>query len=289
MKRVLSVLLVLIMVLLGGCAPKKANYTVRFYDGETIRLIAEVEMENGALLTVPDELMRDGQSVKGLYMTTTLSDEYSEGTKVTRDMAVFVVWQDGTGEEPTEPEDPTDSTEETQAPDKVIFDPNIGDIDMSFDEQTHAWYAEVALEAGAEVVVTDRVSGGVWKLGTVETAGSYMAEFSFQDTADIVDRVILEPIGYYVVGTCGNGGWEKDVTVTNTKFRMTPDGAVYVLEAGFGDGDIGADNKVTFKVARGAAGRVTNWYGDVNGNNLSVAPGNHTITFDPVSAEVLFG
>ncbi len=284
MKRVLSVLLVLVMVLLVGCAPKKASYTVRFYDGETIRLIAEVEMKNGAELTVPDEVMRDGQGVKGLYMTSTLSAKYPEGTKVTKDMVVFIQWQDGTAEVPTDPETPTEKP--TEEPTQGAFDPAIGDISMIFDEETNVWHAEVALEAGAEVTVTDRSSGETWKLGTAGNTGSYMALIYFEDGAP---NVQLEEIGYYVVGTCGDGGWEKDVTATNEKYRMTLDGGVYTIDVSFGDGDIGIDGKVTFKVARGAAGRVTNWYGDASGNNLSVAPGNHTITFDPASQEVLFG
>jgi hypothetical protein len=286
MKKIISVLLVLTMVLLGGCAPRKANYTVRFYDGETIRLIAEVEMKSGAELTVPDELIPDGQGVKGLYMTSTLSAKYPEGTKVTKDMVVFIQWQDGTGEVPTDPEQPTEEPTATQGPTEGAFDPAIGDIPMILNEETGAWHAEVVLEAGAEAVATDRSTGETFKLGTAANTGSYIAVIYFEDGAA---NVLLEEIGYYVVGTCGNGGWEKDVTAANTKYRMTLEDGVYMIDVSFGDGDIGIDNKVTFKVARGAAGVVTNWYGDANGDNLSVDAGNHTITFDPASQEVLFG
>ena len=282
MKRALSVLLVLVMVLLGGCAPKKANYTVRFYDGETIRLIAEVEMKNGAELTVPAEVMKEGAGVKGLYMTSTLSAKYPEGTKVTKDMVVFIEWKYG-DEESADPEMPTEDSTDVQNPTQADF--TIGDIPMVFDEETNTWHAEVVLEAGAEAVATDKATGETYKLGVATDAGSYMALVRLGDG----EANVLEQIGYYVVGTCGDGGWEKDVTASNTKYRMTLDGAVYVLEAAFGDGDIGVDNKVTFKVARGAAGRVTNWYGDANGDNISVDPGNHTITFDPAAQEVLFG
>ncbi len=283
MKKGLSVLLILVMVLLGGCTPKKANYTVRFYDGETIRLIAEVEMKNGAELTVPDEVMKEGAGVKGLYMTSTLSAKYPEGTKVTKDMVVFIEWQYGTEETPTDPQTPTEDPTDVQNPTQADF--AIGDIPMVFDEETNTWHAEVVLEAGAEAVATDKATGETYKLGVATDAGSYMALVRLGDG----EANALEQIGYYVVGTCGDGGWEKDVTATNEKYRMTLDGGVYAIDVSFGDGDIGVDGKVTFKVARGAAGRVTNWYGDANGDNLSVAPGNHTITFDPNSAEVLFG
>lgn len=285
MKKWFSVLLVLAMILLGGCAPKKADYTVKFYDGETVRYITEVQMKADSLLTVPDEIVNEeeGRSVKGLYMTSTLSAKYPEGTKVTSDMVVFIAWQYD-GEEPEMPtQEPTEEPTDPQGPAQAEY--VIGDIPMVFDEEMNTWHAEIVMEAGAEAIATDRSTGETFKLGVATNAGSYMALLRLGDG----EANVLEQIGYYVVGTCGDGGWEKDVTVTNTKYRMTLDGGVYVIDVSFGDGDIGADNKVTFKVARGAAGVVTNWYGDASGNNLSVAPGNHTITFDPASQEVLFG
>lgn len=285
MKKGLCFLLALTMLLVWGCAPKE-TCTVKFYDGETIRLITEVQMEKGSALTVPDIAIKEGCSVKGLYMTSTLSAKYPDGTKVTEDMVVFIEWQYPEGEEPTDTQTPSESTGSTEGPAEGTSDLAVGDTGMTLNEETQTWHAEVVLEAGAEAVVTDRAGGETWKLGTADSAGSYMALIWFEEgTANVV----LEKIAYYVVGTCGNGGWAADAVSTNTAYQMIPEGDVFVLDAEFGDGDIGADGKVTFKVARGAAGVVTNWYGNEEGESFSVAPGNHTITFDPATAEVLFG
>ncbi len=49
-----------------------------------------------------------------------------------------------------------------------------------------------------------------------------------------------------------------------------------------------AENKVAFKVAYGCGGRVANenWFGTADGGNITVDPGDYTITLDPATGEV---
>ena len=73
---------------------------------------------------------------------------------------------------------------------------------------------------------------------------------------------------------------------------MTEQDGKYVLNVTFTDGETAdwADNKVAFKVVYGCGGRVANefWYGD-GMDNITVDPGEYTITFDPATGTVTVG
>lgn len=96
---------------------------------------------------------------------------------------------------------------------------------------------------------------------------------------------------YYVVGTCGNKAWGGDAIETNEAYQMkAAEDGTYTLDVNFteADTDSWTDGKVAFKVVYGACGRVANeyWFGTETGDNIMVAPGAYTITFDPASKTV---
>ena len=102
--------------------------------------------------------------------------------------------------------------------------------------------------------------------------------------------IIAEKPAYYVVGTCGNGGWAADANAGNTGYMMTEQDGKYVLTATFTESEIAdwADNKVAFKVVYGCGGMVANenWFGAEGMGNITVDPGTYTITFDPATGAV---
>ncbi len=102
--------------------------------------------------------------------------------------------------------------------------------------------------------------------------------------------IIAEEPAYYVVGTCGNGGWAADVTAENTAYKMAEQDGKYVLNVTFTDSEIAdwADNKVAFKVAYGCGGKVANenWFGAEGFGNITADPGTYTITYDPATGAV---
>ena len=71
---------------------------------------------------------------------------------------------------------------------------------------------------------------------------------------------------------------------------MTEQDGKYVLSVTFTEEEIvdWADNKVAFKVVYGCGGRVANeyWYGGDGGANITVDPGDYTITFDPAAGTI---
>ena len=119
----------------------------------------------------------------------------------------------------------------------------------------------------------------------------FFIELELVDGAPVLKGdIVAETPAYYVVGTCGNGGWAADANAENTKYRMTEKDGKYVLDVEFTESEAAdwADNQVAFKVAYGCGGRVANefWYGTEDGGNITVAPGSYTITLDPATGSV---
>ncbi len=161
------------------------------------------------------------------------------------------------------------------------------------------WYCEADVpEEGGEFGVKNAATGdwysaeGNTKNITLD-AGHYMffIELELVDGKPVlVGDIVAEEPGYYVVGTCGSAGWAVDANADNTAYRMTEQDGKYVLNVTFTQEETAdwADNKVAFKIAYGCGGRVANenWFGMEDGSNITVDPGDYTITLDPATGEV---
>ncbi len=158
----------------------------------------------------------------------------------------------------------------------------------------YIWYGEFdAAEAGEFGV--KNYGSEAWFAGEdgknipVE-AGHYMVFVKLTADNTLAAPIVVGKPAYYVVGTCGNGGWAADAIETNEAYKMVAnEDGTYSLKVTFTDKDTAdwADGKVAFKVAYGVGGMVANefWWGDA-GNNILVAPGEYTITFDPATGTV---
>ncbi len=161
------------------------------------------------------------------------------------------------------------------------------------------WYCEADVpEGGGEFGVKNAATGDWYssennsKNITLD-AGHYMffIELELVDGKPVlVGDIVAEEPGYYVVGTCGSAGWAADANAGNTAYKMTEKDGKYVLDVTFTKDEIAdwADNKVAFKVAYGCGGRVANenWFGTAEGGNITVDPGDYTVTLDPATGEV---
>ncbi len=285
MKKTLCILLSAVLLLLWGCHSVQ-TYTVRFYSGADTRVHWDVEVAEGSALEVPKELIsQQGQEVEGLYRNAALSDKYANSTRVTNNMVVFIDWAE---EKPTE-----EILEESFAPVAVgswgLSQP------LTQDGETLLWYAEIEVPGDGEISVRN----GDTPLGTAVKAdplgGTYMIYVAMEQSADGMltpkgDIVVGKP-DYYVVGTCGNGKWGEDATESNTQYRMSYEGGVYVLNVTFTEAEATQEGMVAFQVAYGCGGMVAgeHWYGDGDGENFLVSPGAHSISFDPETGEVSLG
>lgn len=166
------------------------------------------------------------------------------------------------------------------------------------------WYCEADVpEGGGEFGVKNAAteawysspdeSGSPNKVNIQVEEGHYMFFIQLEVTADgtqLAAPIVAEAPAYYVVGTCGNGGWASDANAENTAYKMTEQDGKYVLEVTFTDSETAdwADNKVAFKVVYGCGGRVANehWHGTETGDNITVDPGTYTITYDPATGAV---
>lgn len=98
--RVLLVcLLALTMILACACTnepdptePSASTWKVTFYESDETTVLAEVEVEDGQTVTIP-ELTKDGYIVEGFYATPALLLPFDEAAPITADTAVFVAWQ----------------------------------------------------------------------------------------------------------------------------------------------------------------------------------------------------
>ena len=170
--------------------------------------------------------------------------------------------------------------------------------DMTRNGDDLIWYCEADVPEGGGEFGIKNADNGDWFSSEGNTKNIQLEEghYMFFIELELVDgrpqlkgEIVAEAPAYYVVGTCGNGGWAADANAENTAYRMTEQDGKYVLDVTFTDGETAdwADNKVAFKVVYGCGGRVANeyWYGD-GMDNLTVDPGDYTITFDPATGTV---
>lgn len=181
----------------------------------------------------------------------------------------------------------------TDAQEEYVFQLVAGNAEMTQYQDAWTWYAQISVAKGEEIPVVNKADGRVWGTVTAKSAGDRLLVVRFekddQGQPRLVGDIVLEKLYYYVVGTCGNGGWDADATASNINYQMIHEGGKYVLDAAFTREDAGEDGKVAFKVAWGAGGVVLKWYGNASGENIVVDPGNHTVTFDPVASSVTMG
>ncbi len=170
--------------------------------------------------------------------------------------------------------------------------------DMTRNGDDLIWYCEADVPEGGGEFGIKNADNGDWFSSEGNTKNIQLEEghYMFFIELELVDgrpqlkgEIVAEEPAYYVVGTCGNGGWAADANAENTAYRMTEQDGKYVLDVTFTDGETAewADNKVAFKVVYGCGGRVANeyWYGD-GMDNITVDPGDYTITFDPAAGTV---
>ena len=173
--------------------------------------------------------------------------------------------------------------------------------DMTRNGEDLIWYCEADVPEGGGEFGIKNAANGDWFSSEGNTKNIQLEEghYMFFIELELVDgrpqlkgEIVAEAPAYYVVGTCGNGGWAADANAENTAYRMTEQDGKYVLNVTFTDGETAdwADNKVAFKVVYGCGGRVANefWYGD-GMDNITVDPGEYTITFDPATGTVTVG
>ncbi len=158
----------------------------------------------------------------------------------------------------------------------------------------YMWYGEFTTEEDGEFGIKNRGTSA-WFAGDdganiPVTPGSYIVYVGLTPNNER-EYVDLGTPGYYVVGTCGNGGWGADADEANEAYRMTAqEDGTYALQVNFTeeDTDTWTDGKVAVKVVYGACGHVANehWYGTETGDNIMIETGEHTIVFDPAAGTV---
>lgn len=177
---------------------------------------------------------------------------------------------------------------------------------MTRNGDDYIWYIEIYIDESAYVEGQEYAEFGIRNNDTGDWYGDYnnggknftteagfltiFAKFTVENNkATLVDLVIGKP-NYYVVGTCGNGGWAADANESNTTYMMDEGDGEYILNVTFTDSETAdwAGNKVAFKVVKGLQGYVANenWYGSDTGDNICVDPGSYTITFNPFNNTV---
>ncbi len=165
--------------------------------------------------------------------------------------------------------------------------------DMIRNGDDFVWYVEADVPE----------NGGEFGIKNVATEDWYSSEnntknikldkghYMFFIELEIVDgkpvmkgNILVEEPAYYIVGSCGNGGWAADANIQNTNYKMEEKNGLYEKTVTFTNEDVDKNtNKVGFKVAYGATGKVPNdkWFGDTNKSNFNVDVGTYTITLDP--------
>ena len=173
--------------------------------------------------------------------------------------------------------------------------------DMIRNGEDLIWYCEADVpEEGGEFGVKNAATEA-WYSSEGNTKNIVLTEgghYMFFIELELIDGVptlkgdiVAEKPAYYVVGTCGNGGWAGDANADNTAYMMQAhDDGTYVLNVTFTDAETAdwTDGNVAFKCVYGCGGRVANefWFGAEDGNNILVAPGAYTITLDPATGAV---
>lgn len=161
------------------------------------------------------------------------------------------------------------------------------------------WYCEADVPEGGGEFGIKNAATEAWYSSEGNSKNITLDEghYMFFIELELVDGVptlkgdiVAEAPAYYVVGTCGNGGWAADANAENTAYAMTECDGVYTITVEFTEAETAdwADGQVAFKVVYGCGGRVANefWYGTEDGGNICVAPGTYTITLDPATGTV---
>ncbi len=170
--------------------------------------------------------------------------------------------------------------------------------DMQRNGDDLIWWCEADVPEGGGEFGVKNAANGDWYSSEGNTKnitldeGHYMFFIQLEEIdgrPSLKGDIIAETPAYYVVGTCGNASWAADANAGNSAYQMTEQDGKYVLKVTFTDSETAdwADGKVAFKVAYGCGGKVANenWFGD-GANNITVAPGEYTITLDPASGTV---
>ena len=123
------------------------------------------------------------------------------------------------------------------------------------------------------------------------TRGHYMVFVKLTEDNKLAAPIVCETPAYYVVGTCGNGGWAAEANAENEAYKRADNGdGTYSLKVSFTDKETAewAGGKVAFKCVYGCGGNVANeyWFSAENGDNFLVAPGEYTITLNPAEKTV---
>lgn len=171
--------------------------------------------------------------------------------------------------------------------------------DMQRNGDDLIWWCEADVPADGGEFGVKNAANGDWyssennSKNIVLEEGHYMFFIQLEEVngkAQLKGEIIAEEPAYYVVGTCGNGGWASDANAGNTDYKMTEQDGTYVLTVTFTEEEIvdWAENKVAFKVVYGCGGMVANenWFGAEGMDNITVDPGTYTITFDPATGAV---
>ena len=161
------------------------------------------------------------------------------------------------------------------------------------------WYCEADVPAeGGEFGVKNAATGD-WYSSEGNTQniaigeGHYLFFIELElvgGTPQLKGEIVAAEPAYYLVGTCGNGGWAADANAENEAYRFTEQDGVYTLSVSFSQEETAewANGKVAVKVAYGCEGRVPNacWYGANGTDNITLDPGSYTFTFDPATGTV---
>ena len=121
--------------------------------------------------------------------------------------------------------------------------------------------------------------------------GHYMLYINLTEDNKLASPILVGEPAYYVVGTCGNGGWGADCIETNEAYKMTAnEDGTYSVKVSFTEADTAdwTNGRVAFKVVYGFGGTVANefWFGTESGDNVMVDVGEYTVTFDPAAKTV---
>lgn len=172
--------------------------------------------------------------------------------------------------------------------------------DMTRNGDDLIWYCEADVPAeggefGVKNAATDDWYSSEGNTKNIElTEGHYMFFIELElvgGKPQLKGEIVAQEPAYYVVGTCGNGGWAADANADNGAHMLQKQSdGTYSATITFTDNETAdwAENKVAFKVVYGCGGYVPNecWYGADGMDNITVDPGTYTITFDPATGSV---
>ena len=114
--------------------------------------------------------------------------------------------------------------------------------DMQRNGEDLIWWCEADVPAEGGEFGVKNAATDAWYSSENNTKNIVLEEghYMFFIELELVDgspvlkgEIIAEAPAYYVVGTCGNGGWAADATAENTAYRMEEQDGKYVLTVTF--------------------------------------------------------